>query len=72
MYLWKPNDTEIENYRISADIALLKGYIRESYYSVTVFEIVFEDYYSGILVKEKWIDGRTYELGFIAEIEELK
>lgn len=68
MYLWRPNDSEIENYRISESIELLKKYIRDLYGSNTIFK----DYFGNILVKEKWNDGKIYELGFIAEIKELK
>ncbi len=63
MYLWRPNDSEIENYRISTDIALLNIYIKKLYKYV-----IFRDYYGMTIV----IDSNNNELGFISNIEELK
>ena len=67
MYLWRPNDTEIENYRISEYIESLKEYIRKYY----VEPLIFEDYYGMLLVRDKNKHGPR-ELGFISKIEELK
>ncbi len=63
MYLWRPNDSEIENYRISDNIALLNIYIKKLYKHV-----IFRDYYGITIV----IDSNNNELGFISNIEELK
>ncbi len=66
-YLWRPNEREIEDYRISEYIESLKEYIRNLYGLNTIFE----KYHSMMLVKEKWNDGGTYELGYITEIIEV-
>ncbi len=63
MYLWRPNDSEIDNYRISEDILLLSKYIKKLYKHV-----IFRDYYGMTII----IDSNNNELGFISKIEELK
>jgi len=65
MYIWRPSDTEIEEYRISVSRKKLMRYIEKVY---TCQDIVFlESDEEFIYVQDK----EGYEFGFISLITEI-
>ena len=62
IYLWRPNDSEIEDYKISKDLYSLKEYIREEYGD----DVKFNDYDGKICVEYDYD-----EVGYISKIKEV-